>query len=290
MYSVCVIGHVTRDVIRINGCVKHLPGGTAYYFPLALKSLGLDVCVVTKIGPNDRYLLNDLYGNNIPIFLTTNEKTTAFENSYVNGLEFRVQRVKSASSPFTIEEIPDISPTLFHVGPLINGDIPLDVLSFLSKKSKISLDVQGYVRSVEHDRVKTDDWHEKKEGLAYVDILKADDIEAKVLSGEEDIKRAAKKLSAFGPKEVIITAGSKGSLIYSEGKSYMFPSFSHGNIVDPTGCGDTYMAGYINMRLRGHTIDESGRFSAGISSLKLQNHGPFRGTKEEVQNLLNKRK
>ncbi len=286
MCNVCAIGHVTRDIIKVNERKKELSGGTPYYFSMALKALGLNVSVVTKIGCNDRHLLDDLNKNGIPIFLSIDHRTTIFENSYIKEANLRVQKVRSIASPFTIEDIPDISPDIFHVGPLTKGDIPLDVLDFLSKKSRISLDVQGFVRRVERDRIKTEDWEEKKEGLSYVDILKADETEAKILSGERDIERAAEELSARGPKEVIITLGSKGSLIYFEEEFYNIPSFPQRMIIDPTGCGDTYMAGYIYMRLSSHDFNESGKFSAAIASLKLKNHGPFRGSKKDILDFL----
>lgn len=293
MLDVCVIGHVTKDFIKINDRVKELSGGTAYYTSIALKCLGLNVAVVTRVGYGDEYLLNDLNKNNISVFLRMSSATTVFENIYgkhFNYTDYRTQMVHSVASSFVKEDIPDISPTIFHVGCLTREDIPLEILRFLAKKSIVSLDVQGFLRKIKHGSVKMEDWDEKKEALANVDIIKTNRIEAKILTGKEDIKQAAKILSSFGPKEVIITLGSKGSLIYSQGKFYRIAPYHPRRFMDPTGCGDTYMAGYLYRRLRsaGFTLDfnKIGKFASAIASLKLENYGPFKGTRDEVEHFL----
>ncbi|RLB94884.1 MAG: ribokinase [Deltaproteobacteria bacterium] len=290
MLDVCVIGHVTKDITRINNRGKELPGGTAYYFSMALKNLGLNVAVVTKIGYNDSYLLDDLNKNNIPVFLKMNPRTTMFENSYTENSNHRVQKLKSIASPFAIEDVPDVSPSIFHIGPLTKGDIPLDLLISLSTRFRTSLDVQGFLRTEVGGCVKLTDWREKGRALSNIEIIKADETEAKILSGQENIEKAAKTLSEFGPKEVIITLGSKGSVIYAGKSFYRIPSYPQERIIDPTGCGDTYMAGYIYRRLKtiGPFLDfhEIGKFSAAVASLKLKRHGPFQGSRDDVESLL----
>jgi len=292
MLDVCIIGHVTRDIIRIEGKEKILPGGTAYYSSIALKSLGLNVAVVTKVSYSDKYLLNDLKKINIPVFLKITPKTTIFENIYDGYLNHRLQKVTSIATPFRVEDIPDISPRIFHIGPLTKKDIPLEVLKLVAKRSIVSLDVQGFLRDVIKDSVKIKDWDEKYEALSNVDIIKANEMEARTLTGEKDMKKAAKKLSKLGPKEVIITLGSNGSLIYSKEKFYLIPPYPQGKVVDPTGCGDTYMAGYIYMRLKNYSsfvdFDRIGNFAAAVALLKLQRYGPFRGSSKEVRRFLKK--
>jgi sugar/nucleoside kinase (ribokinase family) len=59
-------------------------------------------------------------------------------------------------------------------------------------------------------------------------------------------------------------------------------------IVDATGCGDTYMGGYLYQRVKGKNIQESGEFAAAIASLKMESPGPFRGTEQDVIHRLSK--
>jgi hypothetical protein len=165
-------------------------------------------------------------------------------------LPSRVQTVHAVASPFSPDDVGSIDAAFFHLGPLTNRDISLDVLQAVSHKGKlVSLDVQGFVREVEHGKVTAVDWHEKTEGLPYIDLLKAGEQEARVLSGEVEVAHAALRLASYGPVEVVITCGSKGSVILSAGKFFYIPALPAREIIDPTGCGDTYMAGSLYQRL-----------------------------------------
>ena len=85
----------------------------------------------------------------------------------------------------------------------------------------------------------------------------------------------AARLSGLGPGEVIITRGSKGSLIYSAGRLYAIPAFTPQVPVDPTGCGDTYMAGYLFMRQIGSNPVETGEYASRLAAAKLERNGPL---------------
>jgi len=290
MFDVCVVGHVTKDLVRIGTREKEILGGTAYYLPITMKSLGMNVSVITKIGQIDKALLENLEREKIPIFLKESRSTTTFINIYSEGLDSRQQRVSDIALPFTTEDVEGIESKVFHLGPLTRGDIHLDVFRSLAKRSKISLDVQGFLRNIEERGgnagiVKLDDWEEKKEALPFVSILKADEAEARVLCEGEDLREAALRLSKYGPQEIIITCGNKGSLIYSKGRFYSIPSFPPRRLVDPTGCGDTYMAGYLFLRQRSNNLREVGEFAARTASLKLENYGPLRKSDENFRIL-----
>jgi sugar/nucleoside kinase (ribokinase family) len=280
MFDVCVIGHITKEIIRIRGKVEtEMPGGTAYYTSLTLRALGLNVAVVTRMSGKDRdRLLFDLERAGIAIFCENTGQTTIFENIYSGrNLDSRLQRVNALSSSFDPRDLGDISATIFHVGPLTSMDVSTEVLREASSRGNlVSLDVQGLLRRIENARVKEGDWPDKEKGLAYVDILKADGREAAILSGESEPQKAACMLSRFGPQEVIITDGGRGSLIFADGESHRIPAFHPRRIVDPTGCGDTFMAGYIYKRLKTRDFSQAGRFAASIASLKLEKFGALK--------------
>jgi sugar/nucleoside kinase (ribokinase family) len=287
-FDVCAVGHVTRDLVRIKDKVTEMPGGTAYYFSTALKKLGSRVSLITKLAQKDKVLLKDLIRDGIDIIYRDGQETTFFENIYPENenMDFRIQKVRRVALPFSIEDIPDIPAKIFHFGPLTSEDIPPEILRHISKQAKISLDIQGFLRRVERGEVNTADWEEKDEGLPYVNILKTDEIEARILTGKENIREAALELSAYDIDEIVITLGSKGSLIYSDEKFYSIPAFPVNRMIDATGCGDTYMAGYIHNRLSSDDIEESGRFAAATASLKLARSGPFNGNAGDVKKFL----
>jgi sugar/nucleoside kinase (ribokinase family) len=280
VFDVCVVGHITQEIIRIAGrAEREMPGGTAYYTSLALRKAGLKVAVLTKASIGDRErLLHELRRAGVTVFWKPSAQTTLFENIYAReDLGARVQRVRSVAAPFSPSDLEGISATIFHVGPLTNLEISPDVLEAVSLRGNlVSLDIQGLLRRVTEGDVREEDWLDKERGLAYVDILKADDREAAVLSGEDDVETAALRLSRLGPTEVIITLGSKGSVIFAKGKFHHIPAFPPREVIDPTGCGDTYMGGYISQRVASNDIIQAGRFAASLASMKLEKFGPLR--------------
>lgn len=82
-FDICVIGHITRDIIKIGLTTRATPGGTAYYTAVALRRLGLKVAVVTKVVESDKAsLLRELSMNEIAIFWKESKTTSVFENTY----------------------------------------------------------------------------------------------------------------------------------------------------------------------------------------------------------------
>jgi sugar/nucleoside kinase (ribokinase family) len=280
-----VVGHVTKDIVTVGQTTKTMPGGTAYYTSVASKSLGLHVAVVTKGAPSDRdSRLKELWANKVAVLERRGESTSVFENIYGgDDLIFRTQVLRSVGTPFVRLDVEGIRARAFHLGPLVRSDIPLEVLEQISTEAEIvSLDVQGMVRPPRMGQVTEEDWPDKENWLASVRVLKADELEARILSGEEDMECAASLLSSLGPKELLITLGQRGSLVFAEGIVHHIPSWRPTKLEDPTGCGDTYMAGYLYERLRGTPPDRAAMFAAAMSTLKLEGPGPFKGSEEDV--------
>ncbi|MCT7960782.1 PfkB family carbohydrate kinase [Laspinema sp. D1] len=280
MFDVCVIGHVTHDRIKIDGKVaQKMAGGTAIYTAIALKTLGLNVAVLTKTSGADRsHLLEELKNRGIAVFWSESPETTQFENSYQRDrLDSRQQKVQAVASPFTPPDLGQIQSRIFHLGALTNQEMSLEFLqAVFATQALISLDGQGFLREVIHQTVQAKDWTEKLPGLAGVDILKVDIQEAQLLSGKTAIEPAAIALHQWGVREVLITAGSQGSWVYQSGNLEPIPAFPPTNSVDPTGCGDTYIAGYLYSRLTGEPCHLAARFAAQVATRKLENFGPLR--------------
>ncbi|UCD36690.1 MAG: hypothetical protein JSW54_07540, partial [Fidelibacterota bacterium] len=108
MYNVCMIGHLTRDLIRRGGETRELPGGVAYYGTLALHSLGLKVCLVTKAGMESCAVLDQMRTRGIQVFADTTVTTTIFENRYFDYPRPREQHIVDMAPPFTVDDLPDV--------------------------------------------------------------------------------------------------------------------------------------------------------------------------------------
>jgi sugar/nucleoside kinase (ribokinase family) len=268
-----------------------MAGGTSYYFSNAIRNMDVRYNLVTSLGQREMYIVSELRAGGIEVHTLPSAHTVYFENIYTEKQDHRTQRVLQEADPFTVEQLKNSQAKIFHLGPLLAGDIPVEVIKMLSERGMVSLDVQGYLRKVKNRNVIAIDWPAKKEALRYVDILKANESEMVVLTGTEDVRESAKILSDWGVREVIITLGSKGSVIYKDRVFHDIPAYiPTTSVVDATGCGDTYMAGYLYQRIKGTGLQEAGRFAAAMASLKIESSGPFTGTKEDVLDLLKSRK
>lgn len=286
MSTICVIGHITKDRIVTKDSERFMPGGTAYYFSKAVNQLGGEIELITAVGPAEQDTVYALENDGIKTLALDSQSSAYFENIYPDNQDQREQNVLTKAVAFTSTNVPEINANCIHLGPLMNDDISLELIQSLSQHSELSLDIQGFLRKTVHKKVVYGDWADKSEGLKHIHTLKANEDEAHILSGKEDHKEAAQVLADFGVKEVIITLGSRGSLIYSANQFYHIPAYKPREVVDATGCGDTYMAGYLFKRQSGASLEDSGKFGAAMATIKIQSFGPFNGTLEQAEELM----
>ncbi len=265
-----------------------MPGGTSYYFSHGIRHLKdtRNYKLITALAPSEYKAVEDLRAKGIQVEVLPSRKTVYFENIYGENQDDRKQRVLAKADPFTVEELKDEEAKFFHLGSLLSDDFSLDVVKLLSGKGKLAVDAQGYLREVRGEQVYPTDWKDKREALKYIDILKVNEHEAEVLTGFKDFKQAALQLAEWGVKEVLLTLGSLGSIIYAEGTFYKIPAYPAKNVVDATGCGDTYSMGYLYMRNKGASYEEAGCFAVALSTIKLEKSGPFSGTEEQVWDII----
>lgn len=289
IFDICTIGHVTLDKVVTTKSTQYMPGGTSYYFSKALRNFDLSYALVTAVGESELNVLEELKHSNTTVFSLPSEHSVFFENIYSENQNHRDQNVLQTAAPFKAGQLPDIQAKYFHLGPLLDADIDTQLIIELAAKSQVSLDVQGCLRYVEHQKVLHHNWPDKHLALPHVKILKANDIEMKAITGESDIYKGCTLLAALGVKEVIITLGDKGSVIFADGIYYSIPAYKPTTVTDATGCGDTYMAGYLYKKSQGASILEAGKFGAAMATLNVENFGPFKGTLDDVKDVIENR-
>lgn len=285
--EICCIGHITLDKVITPRFEAHMPGGTAYYFAKALRDMDHSgFRLVTSLGETETHTVDELRADGIDVKLIPSRRSVYFENKYGEDMNDRTQRVLAKADPFTVENLSGVNARIFHLGTLLADDFSLDVIKDLASRGIVAVDVQGYLRKVEGEQVVAVDYDEKLEAMPYISILKANEKEMEVVTGESDPYRAARILAGWGCKEVLLTLGDKGSLIYDGTTFYEIPAIPATELVDATGCGDTYMAGYLYKRSRGADFVEAGTFAAAMCTIKLARKGPFTGTEEDVERLI----
>ena len=288
MKDICCIGHITKDKIVTPNRTVYMAGGTSFYFSYAINQLPKDVTfsLVTAMDPTEKEPVEKMLKAGIDVSMNASRNTVFFENIYGENQNERKQRVLAKADPFTIQQLEHVDAKVFHLGSLLADDFPTEVVEYLSSKGRVSIDVQGYLREVRDEKVYPIDWKEKLKVLKHTYYLKVNETEMETITGLKDAHEAAKLIHAWGVTEVIITLGSEGSLVYVDDKFYEIPAYPPHEVVDATGCGDTYSAGYLYKRLQGATPTEAGKFAAAMCTIKLEHNGPFTRSIDDVEKII----
>lgn len=265
-----------------------MAGGTSFYMSRGIRQLPDSVTyqLVTKVGEGQMPEVENLRNMGIDTLCYPSRHTVYFENKYGENSNNRTQRVLAKADPFTIDEMKPLEAKVFHLGSLLSDDFSPAVVKYLSTKGLVSIDAQGYLREVMGEQVYATDWKGKEEILACTDILKVNEHEMEVITRSRNPRTVAMQLADYGIREVIVTLGSYGSLIYAEGKFFEIPAYKPREVVDATGCGDTYSTGYLYCRMQGMGYEESGRFAAAMCTLKLEHSGPFDQTIADIHRVM----
>lgn len=290
MKDICCIGHITKDKIVTPHRVVYMAGGTSFYFAYAINQLPNDVSfsLVTSMDPTETEPAEKMRQAGIDVTLNASRNTVFFENIYGENQNERKQRVLAKADPFTIEQLEHVDAKVYHLGSLLSDDFSNEVVEYLAKKGKVSIDVQGYLREIRDEKVYPIDWKDKLKVLKNTYYLKVNEIEMETITGLKDAHEAAKLLHSWGVTEVIITLGSEGSLIYVDDTFYEIPAYAPHEVVDATGCGDTYSAGYLYQRTLGATPTEAGKFAAAMCTIKLEHNGPFNRSIDDIHEIISK--
>jgi sugar/nucleoside kinase (ribokinase family) len=119
-----------------------------------------------------------------------------------------------------------------------------------------------------------------------VDVLKTDAVEAGMLTGQAEVRAAARRLAGLGPGEVVLTHGD-GVLVYAGGEFHE-ARFYPEELIGRSGRGDTCLAAYVARRLTASPA-EATVWAAAVASLKMEAEGPFRREIHEVEGLIRAR-
>ena len=218
MKDICSIGHITRDKIVTPKNTVYMAGGTSYYMSYGISRLPEKVSyqLVTKVGEGQMGEVEKLRQAGVDTLCYPSRHTVYFENRYGIDTNNRTQRVLAKADPFTLEEMRPLEARVFHLGSLLADDFPPEVVKYLATKGLVSIDVQGYLREVVGEDVRAIPWKHQEEILAATSILKLNEHEMEVITNSKDPRTVARTLADQGVREVVITLGSYGSLIYAD--------------------------------------------------------------------------
>ncbi len=283
-YDIVFIGHVTIDeIVAKEGSSSGIGGGAPLFGATAAAVTGKKIAVITRIAKEDRYLIEVLEKAGIDVYLQFVKETTHMRVVHPSAnIDERLMYQTRDAGFFKIEEIPSFETNLVHMGALTDREFTMEFMQELKERGfRLSVDMQGFVRQVDESTriIRFGDVPDKQKIMGLVDFVKLDVVEAKILTGTDNISEAAAKCEDWGSRETLITR-SDGVLVRSDGKDY-FEHFTNRGSSGRTGRGDTTFGAYLSRRLD-YSIEESIKFAASLASIKMELSGPFSGSLEDV--------
>ena len=159
----------------------------------------------------------------------------------------------------------------------------------MAKIGKLAVDAQGLIRKVmSSGEMQFQKWEDLREALPCIHYFKVDAAEAEFITGfptstRDDRIKAAKKFVDWGVSECILSHNQE--LLIVSSSEIQFVPFKNRNLLGRTGRGDTCTTSYIIER-QSKTINSAAIFAAAVTSLKMETPGPFKRTREYVENFI----
>jgi sugar/nucleoside kinase (ribokinase family) len=283
-YDITFIGHMCFDEITAyQGETKVAPGSAVLCGAIAAARIGQRVAIVTKMAPGDEHILQPMRAIGIDtILIPAQETTCAVVIHPTPNVDERILILKKSAGFFSNTEMPAIETHYMHLAGISNQEFTLDFIHGLKAQGyNLSIDMQSFVRQVDlmTRNVSFKDVPHKQEIVKLMSKVKLDLVEAKVLTGTDDLEKAAMMFETWGSLETVITQ-AEGVLARVNGKTY-YEKFSNRSTAGRTGRGDTTFAAYLARR-SDHDVAESLKFAAALVSIKMETPGPFQGTLADV--------
>ncbi|MBB5647310.1 PfkB family carbohydrate kinase [Pedobacter cryoconitis] len=253
--SLIIIGSVAFDAIETPfGKTDKIVGGAATYASLAASYFYNKVKIVGVVG--DDFLQEDIntftkHGIDTEgLQIKAGEKSFFWSGKYHNDMNSRDTLVTELNvlgdfDPIIPESYQDCE--YLMLGNL-SPQVQQTVITRLKNRPKlIVLDTMNFWMDIAlNDLLDT---------LKMIDVLTINDEEARQLSGEYSLVKAAKKILEMGPKYLIIKKGEHGALLFHEDKVFSTPALPLAEVFDPTGAGDTFAGGFIGYLAKVGTIN-----------------------------------
>jgi sugar/nucleoside kinase (ribokinase family) len=243
--SLLVVGTVAFDAIETPfGKTDKIVGGAASYIALASSYFTKEINLVSVVGDDfPQEFMNTLKGQGVNLDglqIKQGEKSFFWSGRYHNDMNSRDTldtqlNVLGDFDPIVPEAYKNCE--FLMLGNLM-PQVQQKVLSQLSKRPKlIVLDTMNFWMDIAMP--------ELMETLKGIDVLTINDSEARQLSGEYSLVKAAQKILAMGPKVLVIKKGEHGALLFNKEEVFFAPALPLEDVFDPTGAGDSFAGGFI---------------------------------------------
>lgn len=281
-YDIVIFGNYTKDTIVTPSGTRYVDGGGFNYGAHAAVVAGLKVAAVTRLAREDFRVVQKLRDLGVDVYPTETPSSTHMRLEYpTENWDHRILTCTATAGTYTTDQFDGLDAKAFLINGSIREEVPLGLVQNLKNNDRLLVaDAQTFIRIIaaDHQLVHAA-WPEMEDFLQYMDVLKADAVEAESLTGEKDLHKAAKILSALGPKEIVLT-NRDGITVYANEEFFQVP-FRPGKIIGRSGRGDTCIASYMSARLNS-PAREAIVWSAAVTSMKMQAEGPIVKNRRDV--------
>ncbi|MCB9232118.1 MAG: bifunctional hydroxymethylpyrimidine kinase/phosphomethylpyrimidine kinase [Bacteroidia bacterium] len=248
--SLLVVGSVAFDAIETPfGKTDKIIGGAATYISLAASYFRKPVNLVAVVGDDfpaaDIRTMQEHGVNTDGLQIKAGEKSFFWSGRYHNDLNSRDTLVTELNVLANFD--PVIPDSYQNCDYLMLGNLTPDVqrtvIQRLKRRPKlIVMDTMNFWMDIALDSL--------KETIKLVDVLTINDEEARQLSGEYSLVKAARKIMGMGPKYLVIKKGEHGALLFHNDQVFYAPALPLEEVFDPTGAGDSFAGGFIGYLAR----------------------------------------
>lgn len=283
--SLIIIGTVAFDAIETPfGKTDKIVGGAATYASLAASYFYNKVKIVAVVGDDfhkeDIKSLNDHGIDTEGLQIKEGEKSFFWSGKYHNDMNSRDTLVTELNvladfDPVIPEGYQDCEYLMLgNLTPIVQQTV---IKRLKNRPKLIVLDTMNFWMDIMMSDL--------LETIKLVDVLTINDAEARQLSGEYSLVKAAKKILTMGPKYLIIKKGEHGALLFHEDKIFSAPALPLAEVFDPTGAGDTFAGGFIGYMAKVGTVNFNNMKNAIIFGSALASFCVEKFGTEKILNL-----
>ena len=294
MNKLLIVGTVAFDAIETPfGKTNKILGGSAPYIGLSAAQFDIQSAIVSIVGGDFPIeYIKSLQEYNIDtssIGVIVDEKTFFWKGRYLKNMNQR-ETITTDLNVLTKFK-PNVPDSFKDSDVVVLGNLsPMDqkaVISQISNKDAlVILDTMNFWMDNNLDELLS--------VLSDVNVITINEEEARQLTGEYSLIKAAKKIFKMGPENVIIKKGEHGALLFSKGNMFFAPALPLESVFDPTGAGDTFaggFAGYLTQS-KDFSFENMKRaiiYGSAIASFSVEEFGParlFKLDKHELESRL----
>lgn len=244
MGKLLIVGTLAFDAIETPfGKTDKILGGAGTFIGLAASNFNVDSAIVSVVGDDfpDEYL-KVLSSRNIDLSgveIVKGGKTFFWSGRYHNDMNSRDTLVTELN---TLADFNPIVPNDYKDADVVmlgnlHPNIQLSVINQMNERPKlIILDTMNFWMD--------NTWDELINVIKHIDVITINDEEARQMTKEYSLVKAAAKIQELGPKYVVIKKGEHGALLFHKGQIFFAPALPLEDVFDPTGAGDTFAGGF----------------------------------------------